>query len=64
MIDNNKFNINLNNTMVSDAEKKIVEDLYDCEENPISYMIEPKGSIKFTESSDKITKEDFKKILN
>ena len=48
--------------MESDDEQDVL-DLYNCDENPLSYMIEPKGSVKITSKDVKTTKEDLENIL-
>lgn len=42
---------------ISDAEKKRVKKMYDCEENPLVYQIRPRGTFDIIESRE-ITKED------
>lgn len=44
-------------TEITDAEKKRVKDMYDCDENPLTYQIKPRGTFDIIESR-KIKKED------
>ncbi len=48
--------------MKPDDDSDILE-LYGCDDNPLSYMIEPKGSVRITSKDDKTTKEDLENIL-
>lgn len=41
---------------------KIVLGVYDCDNHPLSYMIEPRGSIRFTKDT-KVTKEELENIF-
>ena len=56
----------VNNTM--DATEDIIA-VYGCDEHPLSYMIEPKGSVEIVGSKEKkptediIPKEDLENIL-
>ena len=38
-------------------------DIYDCNENPLAYMIEPKGSVEIADKDKKISKEDLENVL-
>lgn len=49
--------------MSDDQLEKVVQEIYDCEENPLSYMIEPRGSVEITDKNKKIKKEDLENIL-
>ncbi len=40
-----------------------IKDIYDCDENPLAYMIEPKGSVDFVDKDYETTKEDLEPIL-
>ena len=44
-------------------EKDGIRDIYDCDENPLDYMIEPKGSVDIVDKNYKTTKEDLEHIL-
>ena len=49
---------------MSDNEfDNLVKEIYGCEENPISYMIEPRGSVEITDKNTEPKKEDFENIL-
>ncbi len=49
--------------MESDTKDSDISDLYDCDENPLAYMIEPKCSIEFTDEDYETKKEDLENIL-
>ena len=51
-----------NSSVVDDSNNNIKE-LYDCNENPLSYMIEPKGSVDIIDKDDETTKEDLEHVL-
>lgn len=50
------------NSNVSDDNNNIQE-IYDCDENPLSYMIEPKGSVDIINKDEETTKEDLEHVL-
>ena len=50
-------------SMEKEEKEKLVKDIYDCEESPLSYIIEPKGSIKITDKDDETKKEDLENII-
>ena len=49
--------------MSDDKLEKLVQEIYDADENPLAYMIEPRGSAEFTDKNDIIKKEDLENIL-
>ena len=48
---------------MKESEKPDILKVYDCDENPLSYMIEPKGSIEIVDKDDVTKKEDLENIL-
>lgn len=44
-------------------KKKLVQEIYGTDENPLSYIIEPRDSIKITDKNHKTKKEDLENIL-
>ncbi len=59
-----KTNLTENNHIkYMESKDSDVLELYDCDENPLAYMIEPKGSIKITDKDKKTTKEDLENTL-
>ena len=46
-----------------DSDEQEVLDLYGSQDNPLLYMIEPKGSVKIMSKDYKTTKEDLENIL-
>ncbi len=49
--------------MTSSVKDSDILALYDCDENPLAYMIEPKGSVEITDEDSETTKEDLENIL-
>lgn len=47
----------------SNDEEETIQEIYDCNENPLQYMIEPKGSLKIVDKEHKTKKEDLENIL-
>ena len=48
----------------SDKElSDIVKAIYDSDENPLAYMIEPKGSVEIADKNTVITRKDLENIL-
>ena len=43
--------------------EKIVLEIYNAEENPLAYMIEPKGSVDYVDKNHVTKKEDLERIL-
>ena len=48
--------------METTKDSDILE-LYGCDESPLAYMIEPKGSVEITDKNHKTKKEDLENIL-
>ena len=49
--------------MSDDKLEDLVQEICDCDENPISCMIEPRGSVEITDKKNKTKKEDLENIL-
>lgn len=49
--------------MVDDKLEELVQDIYASDENPLAYMIEPRGSVEITSKGEKVKKEDLDNIL-
>ena len=49
--------------MSDDKLEDLVQEIYGSDENPLSYMIEPRGSVEITDKNNKIKKEDLENIL-
>ena len=45
------------------SEKEDISDIWDCEDSPLSYMIEPRGSVEMVSKDHVTKKEDFDNIL-
>lgn len=50
--------------VVNDITDKDIEEIYDCEDSPLSYMIEPKITVDVVDKDDKVTPEDLEHILD
>ena len=48
---------------MSESEKPKFLKIYGCNENPLCYMIEPRGSIEIVDKDDVTKKEDLENIL-
>ncbi len=59
----NNLNDDKHMSNMDDERESVVDAIYDCEENPLAYMIEPKGSVKITDKNKKTKKEDLQNIL-
>ena len=62
-VNNKTKNVVSKDSMNKDEKEKVVRDIYNCVENPLSYIIEPKGSIKITDKDDETKKEDLERII-
>lgn len=45
------------------VDEEVIESVYDCEDNPLQYMLEPRGSVDIVSSKTNIKKQDFEKQL-
>ena len=48
---------------MKESEKSDVLEVYDSDENPLSFMVEPKGEIDIVDKDDETTKEDLEHVL-
>ncbi len=48
---------------MKESEKPDICKVYGCDEDPLSYMIESKGSIEIVDKDDVTKKEDLENIL-
>lgn len=44
-------------------EKSEIMKIYDCENSPLRYMIEPRGTIEIVGKDDETRKEDLERLL-
>lgn len=48
----------------SDAKEELVQKIYDCDESPLAYIIEPRASIRFVGKNEpELKKEDFNDLI-
>ena len=48
---------------MNESKKPDVLKVYDSDESPLAYMIEPRGSVTFVDEDHVSKKEDFENIL-
>ncbi len=55
---------NLRQESHTDSVDEVIDDIYDCKENPLSYMIEPKITVDIVDKDTKTTTKDLEHILD
>lgn len=57
------MNLSEKNHSKNELKDDNIEEIYDCDENPLAYMIEPKAEVDIIPKDYKTTPEDLEHVL-